>query len=162
MSKIPTKEQLLKVITQIEKTQKGEVFSPPIIGKILGTPQKKTALNKSELSQVVSVWKEMLSVCPQTGNWLPLAISNHIVSLTANGVRWVDYFGFPSKKSAEEFLEKIMPHCQWAMLRQSGKRVNASFECKVWGLEEQEFLSIVAQEKVTSTSKMTVYWMRSN
>ncbi|MGE5657799.1 MAG: hypothetical protein ACM37W_14430, partial [Actinomycetota bacterium] len=151
MSQMPTKEDLLKTLAQINKTQKGEVFSAPMLAKILGAPKKWRALSKSELCQVLEAWKEMRSAYPHTANWLSLVISNRMVSLTADGVRWVDYFGFPSQKAAEEFLEKIVPHCQWAMCRQSGKRVNASFECKVWRLEEQQFQAIVNQEQALLT-----------
>ncbi len=67
------------------------------------------------------------------------------VSLLANGHPWVDYFGFPSLKSAEAFLDQVLPHCDWAMVRKCGKRVNASFECKVWGLTESYFPAIAPQ-----------------
>ncbi|WP_449416937.1 hypothetical protein [Phormidium nigroviride] len=160
MSKTPTtKEQLLKTIAQIQKSQKAEVFCDPAIAKILGTPKKWKALNKSELCLVIDAWKQMLSACPQTANWLPLRISSRIFSLVADGVRWVDYFGFASKQEAEAFLENIMPDCKWAAIRQGGKRVNASFECKVWGLSSEKFQSIVANEKMLSGPQMTFFLM---
>lgn len=153
-----TKKQLFVEIETIEKRQKGEVFSAPTIKKLLGTSKTWKSLKKNELIVVLNAWKEMLAKCPQTANWETLPIGDRIVCVTADGQRWVDYFGFPSMSCAEAFLEQILPDCHWAMLRKSGKRVNASVECKVWGLEAEKFEAMIGREKERLSPKMTVLY----
>ncbi|MCT7995756.1 hypothetical protein [Laspinema olomoucense] len=139
------KEQLLHEIALIDRRQKSTVFSPGIIGKILGTPQSWRSLKKDELIQVLEAWHHLLESCPKTSHWETVERGDRRVSLLADGQPWVDYFGFPSLKSAETFLEQVLPHCDWAIVRKSGKRVNASFECKVWGLTQDYFPAIAPQ-----------------
>ena len=129
-----SKEQLIHEIVVIHRRQKGIVFSPGVIGKILGNPQPWRSLKKDELIQVLEAWHSLLQSCPKTAHWETVERGDRQVSLLADGQTWVDYFGFPSLKSAETFLDQVLPHCDWAIVRPSGKRVNASFECKVWGL----------------------------
>ncbi|MCT7984823.1 hypothetical protein NG796_16255 [Laspinema sp. A4] len=129
-----SKEQLIHEIAGIDRRQKGTVFSSEVIGKILGHPQPWRTLKKDELIQVLEAWNHLLESCPKTADWKRIERGDRQVSLLADGHPWVDYFGFPSLKSAELFLEEVLPHCDWAIIRKSGKRVNASFECKVWGL----------------------------
>ncbi|MEB3830987.1 hypothetical protein [Phormidium sp. CCY1219] len=143
---IPTKTQLIEEVRSIDRHQSGEAFSPATIAKVLGTPKSRYSLTKQELSGVLDAWKSMLAQCPKTANWKTLTISTRMVSLCADGERWVDYFGFPSLQAARQFQDWILPHCHWAMVRKGGQRVNASFECKVWGLDQQIFQALVNRE----------------
>lgn len=140
-----SKEQLIHEIAVINRRQKSTVFSPGVIGKILGNPQSWRSLKKDELIQVLEAWNHLLQSCPKTANWETVQRGDRQVSLLADGQPWVDYFGFPSLKSAETFLDQVLPHCDWAIVRPSGKRVNASFECKVWGLNQNDLAAIGPQ-----------------
>lgn len=146
-----SKEQLIHEIAIIHRGQKGIVFSQGIIGKILGHPQSWRTLKKDELIQVLEAWHDLLHSCPKTANWETVERGDRRVSLLADGQPWVDYFGFPSLKSAETFLAQVLPHCDWAIVRKSGKRVNASFECKVWGLNQENFQAISSERLAVCT-----------
>lgn len=140
-----SKEQLIHEIAVIDRRQKGSVFSAGVIGKILGHPQSWKTLKKDELIQLLEAWNHLLQSCPKTAHWETVVKGDRRVSLLADGQPWVDYFGFPSRPSAQAFLDQVLPHCDWAIVRSSGKRVNASFECKVWGLTEENFQAIGPQ-----------------
>lgn len=146
-----SKEQLIHEIAIIDRRQKGTVFSPGVIGKILGHPQSWRTLKKDELIQILETWHHLLQSCPKTANWETVEKGDRRVSLLADGQPWVDYFGFPSRQSAEAFLDQVLPHCNWAIVRKSGKRVNASFECKVWGLTDDSLQAIDSQRLAVCT-----------
>jgi hypothetical protein len=149
-----SKEQITHEIEAIETRQKGTVFSPEMIEKILGISRPWKSLKKLELIQVLEAWNHLLQSCPKTAHWETVVIGDRMVSLLAEGHPWVDYFGFPSLKSAEAFLNQVLPHCNWAMIRKSGKRVNASFECKVWGLT-QDYFQAIAPERVRVSTPLS-------
>lgn len=153
-----TKKQLLNQIRQINLRQKGDAFPKQMVHKLAGEEKTWKALNKQELVLAIAAWNELMGQCPQTANWQTIKTSDRIISLTADGKRWVDYFGFRRIATAEKFIEQILPHCQWVAIRKSGKRLNASVECKVWGLEQEQLDLIVAKEKAISPPKMTMLY----
>lgn len=153
-----TKQQLSKQIRLINLRQKGEAFPKQMVCKLVGEEKTWKALKKEGLVLAIAAWNELMGQCPQTANWQTVKTSDRIISLIADGKRWVDYFGFRRMASAEKFIEQILPHCKWVAIRKSGKRLNASIECKVWGLEQEQFDLIVAKEKTASSPKMAMLY----
>jgi hypothetical protein len=143
-----SRQEYIKGIKGIEAQQKGEVFSPAMVEKLIGYPARWKTLKKAELARLLTAWQELMAQCPHTDRWQRVEWGDRAVSLSAAGRRWVDYFGFATRGEARAFLTKILPHCRWAMIRPSGKRLNASFECKVWGLSDAELNRMVREEEV--------------
>lgn len=138
-----TKIELQEVIEKINQQQQGDAFSFAMIEKLLGVRKTWKQLNKTELSHILEAWHQLLAQCPQTSNWKTIKVSDRLLSIMADNQRWVDYFGFASFTPAAEFIKEILPHCQWAMMRKSGKRLNTSIECKVWGLSAAKYQDLV-------------------
>jgi hypothetical protein len=146
------------MIEKINQRQQANTFSSLAIQKVLGVQKSWKQLNKRELRQMLEAWEQLLAKCPQTSNWKTVKTSDRLLSVTADGQRWVDYFGFASRTLAQEFATEILPHCQWVLIRKSGKRLNASIECKVWGLAADKYQSLVDQEKAQSIPAMILVY----
>lgn len=155
---ILSKLELQQVIEKINQRQQGDAFSSVMVEKVLGVRKTWKQLNKSELCQILEAWEQLLAKCPQTSDWKTIKVSDRLLSVTGDGQRWVDYFGFASFTPAAEFISQILPDCQWAMIRKSGKRLNASIECKVWGLSEAKYQELVNQEKAKDIPSMIMVY----
>ncbi len=153
-----SKVELQQVISKINQRQQGDAFSSVMVEKVLGVKKPWKQLNKSELCQILEAWEQLLAKCPQTSDWKTIKVSERLLSVMADNQRWVNYFGFASLTPAAEFTSQILPHCQWAMIRQSGKRLNASIECKVWGLSEAKYQELVDQEKAKHIPSMLIIY----
>lgn len=155
---LQTKPQLHQRIKTINQGQQANAFSSLMGQKVLGVKKSWKQLNKRELGQMLEAWDKMLANCPQTSDWKTVKVSDRLVSITANGHRWVDYFGFASFTPAQEFVTEILPHCHWALIRQSGHRLNVSIECKVWGLAPDKYQLLVDREKAQSIPKIILVY----
>jgi hypothetical protein len=153
-----SKIELQQVIEKINQRQQGDAFSSMMVEKVLGVRKTWKQLNKSELCQILESWEKLLAKCPQTSDWKTIKVSDRLLSVMADNQRWVDYFGFASLTPAEEFFSQILPHCQWAMIRKSGKRLNASIEGKVWGLSAAKYQELVDQEKTKNIPSMIMVY----
>jgi hypothetical protein len=153
-----SKIELQQVISKINQRQQGDAFSSVMVEKVLGVAKPWKQLNKSELCQILEAWEKLLALCPHTSDWKTIKVSDRLLSVTGDGQRWVDYFGFASFTPAAEFVRQILPDCQWAMIRKSGKRLNASIEAKVWGLSAAKYQELVDQEKTQNIPSMIMVY----
>lgn len=162
LGNLHTKAQLHHTIEQINQRQQANAFSSLMVQKVLGVEKTWKQLNKPELSQLLESWEQLMAKCPQTKDWKTVKTSDRLLSVTANGHRWVDYFGFASRNLAQEFATEILPDCQWLLIRKSGKRLNASMECKVWGLAADKYQSLVDREPAQSLPAMILVYDAAN
>lgn len=158
LDNLHTKAQLHQMIEQIDQRQQAKTFSTLMVEKVLGVQKSCKQLNKRELIQMLDAWEQLLTKCPKTSDWKTVKVSDRLLSITADGQRWVDYFGFASWTLAQEFVTEILPHCQWVLIRKSGKRLNVSIECKIWGLATDKYQSLVEKEKSQSIPAMILVY----
>jgi hypothetical protein len=144
---VNSKTELHKNFQKINQEQQANAFSSLMVEKVLGVQKPWKQLNKQELEQMLAAWEHILAKCPKTSDWKTVKVSDRLLSITANGQRWVDYFGFASWTPAQEFVQGILPDCEWALIRKSGKRLNVSIECKVWQLDPKTYQQLVETEK---------------
>lgn len=142
-----SKTELHNIFERINQKQQANAFSSLMVEKVLGLEKPWKQLNKHELEQMLAAWEQILAKCPKTSDWKTVKVSDCVLSVTANGQRWVDYFGFASWTPAQEFLKEILPDCEWALIRKSGKRLNVSVECKIWQLAPEKYQQLVEAEK---------------
>lgn len=158
LQKMNTKTELHQRIEKINQKQQANTFSSLMVEKVFGSQKSWKQLNKQELVQMLDAWEQILIKCPQTSDWKTVTVSDRLLSVTANGQRWVDYFGFPSWTPAQKFMTEILPDCEWALIRKSGKRLNVSIECKVWGLNAEKYQLLVEQEKAQKIPDMILVY----
>lgn len=142
-----TKTDLHRIFHKINQQQQANAFSSLMVEKVLGVQKPWKQLNKPALEQMLAAWEQILAKCPKTSDWKTVKVSDRLLSVTANGQRWVDYFGFASWTPAQEFIQEILPDCEWALIRQSGRRLNVSIECKIWRLSPEKHQQLVEAEQ---------------
>lgn len=143
-----TIRQLKELVSQLHNFNGGCVMNIQAIERILGVRKSWSRLTKSELIEMLEALDALKAACPKTRYWHLVRYSANLAAQYADGMRWVAYIGCATEQEANRKLELLAKCSDWAVIRKDDKRLNAPYEIKVWGLDEDTFNQLAKLHQV--------------
>lgn len=138
-----TIRQLKAIVSQLHKYNDGCLLNCQMIERHLGIRKSWSRLTKSELVLMLESIDNLKASCPKTRNWKKAQFSPNLAAQYGDGFLWVVYVGCRDIYEANRKLNLFAQCSEWVVMRSVGKRLNAAYELKIWGIDPEVFDTLI-------------------
>lgn len=137
-----TIRQLKAIVAKLHKFNGATMINIQMVERYLGVRKSWSRLTKAELVTMLEALDAIKASCPKTRNWQKAQYSPTLAAQYADGSLWVVYVGCGDVYEANRKLNLFAQCSDWVVVRRDVKRLNATYELKIWGIDPEVFASL--------------------